>query len=155
MSRRDSLQVLAMCAWVRKHIAKIEDSAKADADVSMPEEKSAAVVGDTVVAYTSRISRKPELKVTDPDLFTAWVAEHYPTELTQTVRPAFLTVLRDNALQTGAVLGPSGEVCEYAVLDDPVVYTSTRLTKDADVLEPLLTRVNLADLPDYIQDLDS
>jgi len=151
MTRRDALQVLAMCAWLRKHIAKIDDRAKITADVTMPEEKSAAIVDGTVVAYTSRITRRPELKVLDPVGFPAWVAEHYPSEIMQAVRPAFLSLLQDQARQTGAVLGPGGEVCDCAVLDDAVIYTTTRLTKDADVLEPLLTTVTLADLPEYIQ----
>lgn len=152
-ARRDALVTLAMCAWLRKHISKIEDRAKVDADVTMPEEKSAAVVGGKVVAYTSRITRRPELKVLDPDAFTAWVAEHYPSEVMQSVRPAFLSILQDQARQTGAVLGPGGEVCDCAVLDDAVIYTTTRLTKDADLLEPLLSKVTLADLPEYIQEL--
>lgn len=151
--RRDATQVLAMCAWVKKQIGKVEDQAKAIADVSIPDEKAAGLVGDTVVSYTSRIARQPELAITDSDMFTAWVAEHYPTELVQAVRPSFMTVLRDNARIAGAVLGPGGEVCEYAELADPVIYTITRLTKDADrALGPVLGGVSLAELPNFIEE---
>lgn len=151
--RRDATQVLAMCAWVKKQIGKVEDQAKAVADVSIPEEKAAGLVGDTVVSYTSRVARQPELAITDNDMFTAWVAEHYPTELVQSVRPSFMTVLRDNARIDGAVLGPGGEVCEFAELAEPVVYTTTRLTKDADkALEPVLGGILLADLPGFIKE---
>jgi hypothetical protein len=151
MSRRDAVQVLAMCSWVRRQISKIEDSAKVVADVSFPDEKTAAVVDETVVAYTSRVSRKPELEIHDAGEFVAWVAEHYPTEVVSSVRPSFLTILRDNALIAGAILGPGGEVCESAGLADPVVYTQTRLTKDADkALQPILGTLLLADLADYI-----
>lgn len=154
--RRDATQVLAMCAWVRRQIGKVEDQAKAVADVSIPEEKAAGLVGDVVVSYTSRVARQPELHISDNDAFTAWVAEHYPTELVHAVRPSFLTVLRDNARATGAVLGPGGEVCEHAELADPVVYTTTRLTKDADkALEPVLGAILLADLPDFIKGVDA
>lgn len=54
-----------MCSWVRKQISKVEDNAKIIADVSFPDEKTAAVVDGTVVSYTSRVSRKPELEVLD------------------------------------------------------------------------------------------
>lgn len=152
MSRREAAQVLAMCSWVRRQLTKLEDSAKVVADVSFPEEKTAAVVDETVVAYTSRIARKPELEIHNDLDFVAWVAHYYPTEVVSAVRPSFLTVLRDNAIVAGAVLGPGGEVCESAALADPVVYTTTRLTKDADkALQPLLADRALSDLPTFIQ----
>lgn len=152
MSRREATQILAMCSWVRKQISKVEDRAKIAADVTYADEKAAAVIDDTVVAYTSRVSRKPELEILDDLGFVTWVAEHYPTEIVSTVRPAFQAMLRDQALTTGFILGPGGEVCEFAKLADPVEYTTTRLVKDADtVLAPKLSGLTLADLPAYIE----
>lgn len=152
MNRREAAQVLAMCSWVRKQVSKIEDNAKIIADVSFPDEKTAAVVDGTVVSYTSRVSRKPELEVLDETGFVCWVAQHFPTEIVSSVRPAFLTMLRDQALTTGFVLGPGGEVCDSVRLAEPVVYTQTRLAKGADdVLAPKLSGLKLADLPTYIE----
>lgn len=153
MSRREAAQVLAMCAWVKRHISKIEDRAKTVADVTFPDEKTAAVVNDTVVAYTSRVSRKPELKILDEGLFTAWVASRWPGEIIQSVNPAFVqNHLYQNAVEhDGVIVDDMGEVCEYAELSDPVEYTTTRLTKNADVLEPILSAVSLADLPALIE----
>lgn len=149
--RREAAQVLALCSWVKKQISKIEDKAKEVADVTYPDEKMAAVINDKVVAYTSRVQRKPELKYDDTFAFTEWVSKHYPTEIEWAVRPRFLTELRDRAIEQGAILGPGGEVCEVAELDEPIVYTTTRLQKDADdVLWPLLSGLLLADLPDFI-----
>lgn len=157
VSRRDAAQVLAMCAWVKKQVGKIEEKAKAEADVTFPEEKTAGVVDGTVVSYTSRVSRKPELKILDDGAFVAWVAEYYPTEIMPAIRPAFLAELKERAIEVGAVISSDGEVCEAVELDEPIVYTTTRLTKDADAtLQPLLS-MPLVDLPAYIEgatDLD-
>lgn len=152
MSRRDAAQVLAMCAWVEQRVKKIKERAQAVADVTFPEEKTAGVVGDKVVSYTSRVRKKPEIRGCKDFAFIEWVSKHYPTEIEWAVRPAFLTQLRDSAMdKDGIILGPHGEVCEVAELDEPVVYTMTRLEKTAgEVLEPLLSRLLLADLPDYI-----
>lgn len=152
MNRRDAAQVLAMCSWVRKQVSIIEDAAKVAADVTYADEKMAGVVDGTVVSYTSRVSRKPELEVLDETGFVAWVDEHYPTEIVSSVRPAFVTMLRDQALTTGFVIGPGGEVCDAVRLGDPTVYTQTRLVKDAEgVLAPKLSALTLADLPTYIE----
>lgn len=152
VSRRDAAQVLAMCAWLEQRIKAIKKKAQDEADVSFPEEKTAGVVDGTVVSYTSRVARKPELVITNDAAFTGWVAEHFPTEIVMSVRPAFLTELQTRAVETGVVLGPGGEVCESAELGEPVVYTTTRLVKDAGtVLEPLLSSLHLAALPEYIE----
>lgn len=149
--------MLAMCAWVKQQIKKIEEQAQAEADVTFPDEKTAGSVKDAkgddkVVSYTSRVQRKPEILGRKDFAFIEWVSKHYPTEIEWAVRPAFLTELRDRALdKDGIILGPHGEVCEVAGLDDPVVYTMTKLQKGADkLLEPLLSKVPLADLPDLI-----
>jgi hypothetical protein len=157
-ARRDAGVVLAMCAWARKQLAKVEEHAKTVADVTFPDEKMAAVVDDTVVAYTSRQSRRhaEPLNITDEQGFVKWVAERWPTEIEETVRKSFINlVLVPGASQPGRdgyVFDDEGEACPYARLKDPITYTRTLLTKDADrVLEPLLSMLLLADLPDYIE----
>lgn len=157
--RRNAALVLAMCSLVKKRISKIEDAAKAVADVSFPDEKTAAVIGDTVVGYTSRVSRRPAepFAVLDEGKFVEWVAARWPTEVEMRVRPAFLTELANRAERTGGVLvDEQGEVCEAVKLADPIVYTMTRLQKEADaVLEPLLADQSLSSLPDYIEYADA
>lgn len=148
--QREAAVVLAMCAWAKKAIAKIEDAAKLIADVSFPEEKTAGVVNDIVVSYTQRIQKRPELKILNPGDFTAWVAKRWPTETIMTVRESFLPVLRDIAIEHGALIDPDGEVCDACELIDGTVYTMTKLTKEADVLAPMLEKVSLAELPAFI-----
>lgn len=154
MSRRDAAQVLAMCAWVKRHISKIEERAKLVADVSFPEEKTAAAVDGTVVAYTSRVTRKPSepFTVLDEAGFLNWVLQRWPTEVEQRVRPAWVTILSQGFVIDGVLTDGEGEICEHVKVNDPVVYTTTRLTKEADdVLQPLLVNESLASLPDLIE----
>ncbi len=154
-ARRDAATVLAMCAWVKKRISKIEEHAKLVADVSFPDEKTAADVDGTVVAYTSRLTRRPSppFEYSDEPAFVKWVAERWPTEIEDSVRKSFIDYhLVPLAVGTGGhLVDDQGEVCPFAKLKEPIEYTSTRLTKDADgVLEPLLTGESLTSLPDFI-----
>jgi hypothetical protein len=153
MNRRDAAQVLALCAWAKKQIARIEDRAKVVADVTYPDEKTAGVVDGVVVSYTSRVERKPDLVIKDAAKFTDWVQERWPTEIEPTVRDSFIKfVLQPNAVEhDGVIVDDQGEVCQFAELAEPVVYTTTRLQKNADdVLQPYLT-TPLADLPMLIE----
>jgi hypothetical protein len=149
--QREAAVVLAMCAWAKKAISKIEDGAKAIADVSFPEEKTAGVVNDVVVSYTQRIQKRPELKILNPGAFTDWVAARWPDEIETTVRESFLNLtLRDIAVEHGALIDTQGEVCTHAELIDGTTYTMTRLTKESDVLAPMLEKLSLAELPGFI-----
>lgn len=148
--QREAAVVLAMCAWAKKAISKIEDGAKAIADVSFPEEKTAGVVDGTVVSYTQRIQKRPELRILNPGAFTDWVAARWPDEIETTVRESWITRLRDMALEHGALIDSQGEVCVHCELIDGTVYTMTKLTKESDVLAPMLEKVSLAELPAFI-----
>jgi hypothetical protein len=150
--QRNAAVVLAMCSWARKRLAEVEDRAKTAADVAFPDEKMAGVIDGTVVSYTQRVQRKPELKILNEGSFVDWVQARWPDEVVPKVRESFLTKLRDGALEHGAIVDGDGEVCVHAELGDGVVYTATRLTKDADsVLEPELSKLRLPDLIYYIQ----
>ena len=154
-SRRDAAAILAMCAYVKKRIAKIEEAARDTADVTYPEEKTAGTVGGRVVSYTTRLSSRPRelFTILDDTGFIEWVAQRFPTEIVNTVRPSFLTVLAEKAHATsGVLIDDQGEVCEAVKVNDPTVYTRTTLTKDAAAtLEPLLAGLTLESLPDYIE----
>lgn len=148
--QREAAVVLAMCAWAKKAISKVEDAAKLVADVSFPEEKTAGVVNDVVVSYTQRIQKRPELKILNPGAFTDWVAARWPEEIETTVRESWITRLRDMALEHGALVDTEGEVCTHCELIDGTTYTMTRLTKESGVLAPMLEKVSLAELPAFI-----
>jgi hypothetical protein len=150
--QRNAAVVLAMCSWARKRLTEVEERAKDAADVSFPEEKTAGVIDGTVVSYTQRIQKRPELKILNPGDFTDWVAKRWPTEIIMTVRESFLPVLREIATEHGALIDQDGEVCDACELIDGTVYTTTRLTKDADaVLEPELSKLRIPDLLYYIE----
>jgi hypothetical protein len=156
--RRDAAVVLAMVAYVKKRLAKIEEYARDYADVSFAEEKTAGVVNGKVVSYTSRVTRRPAepFTILDKDGFARWVGERWPTEVVMTVRPSFLTRLAEIAARYGGTLiDEAGEVCEFVKVNDPVLYTRTSLTKDAEeVLKPLLGNETLDSLPGFIEQED-
>lgn len=152
--RRNAAVVLAMCSWVKKRIGEVEERARAAADVSFPEEKTAGVLNNTVISYTQRVQKRPELKILNEAAFIDWVGWRWPTEVEPKVRDAWLTELRNRAIEHGALIDEHGEVCPHAELVEGTVYTMTKLTKDADaVLEPELSKLQLPTLVDYIQGL--
>lgn len=152
--RRPAATVLAMCSWAIKELRAVEDRAKFEVDCQYADEQISGVYNDTVISTTKRVSRKPELKITDEPGFVAFVAEHWPTEIVSSVRPAFLEELRNRALDVGVVLGPAGEVCEAAELAEPVEYVATYLKKTAgEVLGPLLD-TPLSKLPKLIEETE-
>lgn len=159
MSRRDAAAILALCAYLKKRIAKIEEAARVTADVTYPDEKTAGTVAGTVVSYTSRITRKPPEPFTmlNPGGFVEWVETRWPTEIEKAVRPSWLNMLAIAAAEhDGNVIDEDGEVCPWVKLNDPIVYTKTSLTKQADeVLAPLLADLTLESLPDYIEEESS
>jgi hypothetical protein len=154
-ARREAAVVLAMTAWVKKRISKIEEQARAVADVSYPDEKTAAVVEGKVVSYTSRVSRRPAALFTilDEPGFADWIQRRWPTEVEIAIRPAFLSSLAERAERhDGILIDDDGEVCPHVKLNDPIVYTKSYLQKCADeVLAPLLADLTLETLPGYIE----
>ena len=154
MARRNSAVVLALCSWAIKELREIENRAKDEVDCQYADEQISGVYNDTVISTTKRVSRKPELKILDEPGFVAFVAQHWPTEIVQSVRPAFLEELRNRALDVGCVLGPDGEVCDAAELAEPVEYVATYLKKTAvEVLGPLLD-TPLSKLPKLIEETE-
>lgn len=151
-SQRDAAAILGLCQFVKKQIGKIEDEAKAVADVSFPDEKVAGVYAGAVVSHTFRGSRKPKdpFVIKDEAAFVAWVAERWPTEVTAAIRKSFLDVLAQKAAEHGAIVDDAGEVCEHAELAEPISYIATYLDRTAaEKLAPLLA-VPLAELPTFI-----
>jgi len=154
-TRRDAAAILGLCQFVKKQIGKIEDAAKAVADVSFPDEKVAGVYAGRVVSHTYRGSRKPRepFTIKDEAAFVAWVAERWPSEITAAIRKSFLdNVLIANATEHGGfIIDDQGEVCEHAELAEPVQYIATYVDKNAaEHLQPLLA-VSLAELPAFIE----
>lgn len=51
----------------------------------------------------------------DVALLLPWVAQYYPTEIMQTVRPAFLELVRQSSKAAKCACGPNGEVAPPGV----------------------------------------
>ncbi|OYN76834.1 hypothetical protein [Mycolicibacterium sphagni] len=155
MMRREAAQILAMVAWTKRQLGKIEARAKAEIDVQFAEEKIAATVEvdgkPVVVGYTQMVQPKPQLQVTDPEKFVQWVAERWPTEIVESVRESFLPVLKERCVD-GILIDDQGEPCPFASLTDPDPYSRTFLTKNGEeTLTPVLGSWSLEDLVKVIE----
>lgn len=79
---------------------------------------------ETRVGSVTLTKSRMSAKVVDRDAFTGWVKQHHPTEIEETVRPAYETQIRADIVKTGEAV-PGVEITE----GDP--YPSVRLDDGA------------------------
>lgn len=123
---------LAVCKWLRDRIKVWEDEAKAELAM-LPGERKSAMVNGYPLGFVTLTQGRKTVKVVNEAALVAFVAEHYPTELEQSVRPAFREKLLDQFKRLGALTDPDGVVHDgliELVEGDP--YPMTKLTADAD-----------------------
>lgn len=116
---------------IEQRAKELKDQAK--------QELHALEVGDTVagkwnghtIAKATMTRGRTKLVITDEREFTAWVADHHPTEIVTHVNPAFLRLLEAKAKDVGAVIDSLGEVVPGVELVDGEPYVSVRRDKDA------------------------
>lgn len=138
--QREAAALLAALAAHRHDIEDLEREVRAVADVSYGDEKVAGVVDGVVIGTTGRYERRPNepFTVLDKTGFVEWVKSRYPTEVVETVRPAFLKELADRAEKScGVLLDENGEPCEAVKLNDPVVSVRTYVKRTDEAREAL------------------
>lgn len=132
---------------IEQRAKELKDQAKA--------ELSALEVGDTVagrfdgqvIAKATKTKGRSRLVVTDELLFTAWVAVEHPTEIVQSVNPAFVKSLEARAkdIGLGAVVSADGVVVPGVEIAESEPYVSVRREKDAPfIVAQLLTSGKLS-----------
>ena len=86
------------------------------------------------VASASIGNSEPKPVVTNEAAFVRWVAENFPTEIIQTVRPTFKKVLFENTEQVNpqgeAVHTRTGEIIDGVVFSNPSSRLTLRFKKD-------------------------
>ena len=86
------------------------------------------------VASASIGNSEPKPLVTNEAAFVRWVAENFPTEIIQTVRPTFKKVLFENTEQVNpqgeAVHTKTGEIIDGVVFSNPSSRLTLRFKKD-------------------------
>lgn len=128
----DAAVRLAVCKWLRDRIKVWEDQAKADLAMQ-PGERKSAMVGGLPLGFVTLTQGRKTVKVVDEAGLLAFVAEHYPTELEQSVRPAFRDKLLDQFKRLGALTDPDGVVVEGLIATvEGQPYPMTKLQPDAD-----------------------
>lgn len=138
----DPVAQLALCAWLRKQIKIWEGDAKAALSM-LPGERRAAAIDKKPLGFVTLAQGKRSTHV-DEDALTDWVARRYPTEIVETVRPAFRKKLLDQALSRGAVIDGDGEVCYAVTVSRGTPYPTTQLSDEADItISALLSRGQL------------
>ena len=86
------------------------------------------------VASASIGNAEPKPVVTNEMAFTRWVAENFPTEIVQTVRPTFKKVLLENTEQVNpqgeAVHTKTGQIIDGVVFTNSASRLTLRFKKD-------------------------
>lgn len=130
----DPAATLAVCRWLEKRIKQWVETAKAELveDMLSGERRQARVAGHRLGLVSLTDSRRT-VRVIDEAGLVAFVAEHYPTEIVQAVRPAFLDRLKAEVLDRGALIDRDGVVHDGLLeISESAPYPMVRLDKGAD-----------------------
>lgn len=90
-------------------------------------------VGETRIAKVSLVSGSPKAYVLDEHAFLQMVKADYPTEVTETVRDTFKTILLSQAMPTSdgqAVNTETGAIMDGVAFRTGNPYVTTRFDKD-------------------------
>lgn len=114
--------------------------AKAELAQLQPGDTIAGRIGGRLVGKATVARGRSKLTVTDGRQFLDWVALNHPTELVQSVNPAFVKSLEARGKALGAVIDAQGEVVPGVEITEGAPYVSVRKEKDApDVVAQLLS----------------
>ena len=133
-------QIIEQAAKARKDEAKTELS-----DLEPGDGISARINGKAIGKATMAAGRQ-RLTITDVRALTEWVRDHHPTEIIESVNPAYMKVLEATAKNLGVVIDNQGEVIPGVEITYGESYVSVRKDKDATgLVAELLTsgRVSL------------
>lgn len=129
----DPKATLLLCKWLRDRVKVWEAEAKRTLGMR-PGERLAGEIGATHLGFVTLARGKRSTDV-DEQALLEWVKTHYPTEVEESVRPAFRKKLLDQALNLGGgLVDPSGEVAEGIVLiEHGAPYPTPQLDDHADI----------------------
>ncbi len=93
---------------VEREAKAAKESAKAElAGLLLAGDTVAGRVGDEILCKASWSKGSARVVVTDEKAFTAWVKEKHPTEIVETVNPAYIKALKQI---DGALVDAAGEI---------------------------------------------
>lgn len=99
-----------------------------------------AIANGNDIGKASWVEGKPKPAVTNPSMFFAFVAEHYPDEIISQVNPAFQKALLGSAtVVDGVLIDSNGVPIPGVEIRTPAAYVSVRKSDAArEVVEQLL-----------------
>lgn len=108
-----------------------QDEAKAELRQLEPGDTIAAKVNGQLVGKATMANGRAKLVVTDESQLLAFIRDNHPTELVQSVNPAYLKALEAKAKEVGAVIDDQGEFVPGVELVAGAPYVSVRRDKEA------------------------
>lgn len=113
-----------------------QNEAKAELADLEPGDTVAAKLGGQIVGKATKTKGRSRLSVHDEAAFLAWVKSTHPTEVVESVNPAFVKSLEARAkeLGLGPVIDNQGEVVPGVEIVQGDPYVTVRKEKDASVL---------------------
>jgi hypothetical protein len=151
VDKREAAAVLAQCKWLKDNIKRWEDAAKTVLSHELsPGERAAAVDAEgTQLGFAAMVAGRREVKINDEHAFTAWVAQRWPTEMSQQIKPEFRAKLFDQAKTLGGVPDPvDGTVCPFVAVVGYDPFPKVTLSEWADSV--LTQRIKQKKLMDVI-----
>ncbi|KLO25923.1 hypothetical protein ABW16_21410 [Mycolicibacter heraklionensis] len=123
-----------------------KDEAKAELAGLEPGDGISARINGVAVGKATMTAGRQKLTVTDSQALVDWVRRNHPTEIVESVNPAYMKALEATAKSLGAVIDDQGEVVPGVEVTVGEPFVSVRKDKDANgLVAELLTsgRVSL------------
>lgn len=129
----DAAARVAIVAALRAKVAEAYDKSRDEMSDQMdPGSRWPANLGGGALGDVIMTRGATRAKVTDEDTFTRWVAENHPTEIVQSVRPAYLSKVLADAKRFGAAVdSTSGEFIPGVEMETGKSYVTVKLAEDA------------------------
>lgn len=136
MDKRDAAGILAQTKWLKDRIKEWEESAKAVLLQELDEgEKTTAVSpSHNKLGFVTKAKGKRGMVINNEAGFLAWVQMRYPTEVEQSVRPAFIKLCQEKVVKLGGLPDANGELCPHVSLSQGEPYTFVTLDEFAGAL---------------------
>lgn len=137
---RDAVLRAAVFATIEAKAKALKDEARAQLAAIPLGDTLAARHGDRLVAKASLSKGKSKLVITDQQKLLEWVKTRHPSEVVESVNPAYLAALSAKAKEVGAVIDSQGELAPGVELVEGAPVVSVRREKDADDIVAELLR---------------
>lgn len=112
---RRAAGILAQCKWLRDNISGWEAQAKEvlAKELSGGERTKAVAADGTEIGSVTRAEGARSMQIDNEEGFLVWVKQRYPTEIVETVRPAFIKLCAEKVKMLGGLPDANGELCPH------------------------------------------